>query len=158
MTAIRRFPPLPPPYPIPDWRRVEHWSSQFIPDWRALQRLGLNWRGVERNIAALCLYLQPSTPPPTPYVDPIPPKVTQSQGPRHARFFAWWGGRHPRIGRGSQPQKDKTQRNPRCGFCSSQHQVPTTKYLSIAILLHPFPSVTRELVHPHRTCLLRPSA
>jgi hypothetical protein len=147
MSAIPEISAPPPSLPIPDWRRVEHGhpsSSQIgvhFSDWGSI---GV---GLKRNIAALCLYLQPSTPPPTPYVDPIPPKVTQSQGPRHARFFAWWGGRHPRIGRGSQPQKDKTQRNPRCGFCSSQHQVPTTKYLLIAILLHPSCSVTRELVH-----------
>jgi hypothetical protein len=37
----------PPPWVIPDWRRLQGWLSQVIPDWRALQRSGLNWRKVE---------------------------------------------------------------------------------------------------------------
>jgi hypothetical protein len=152
--TIRRFPPLPPPCLSPDWRRVEHWSSQFIPDWRALQLLGLNWRGVERNIAALCLYLQPSTPPPTPYVDPIPPKVTQSRGPPTRRGFRVVGVEGTQeLAEGRNPKK--TKRN---GIPVADFALPDTKYLPIAILLHPSCSVTRELVHPHRTCLLRPSA
>jgi hypothetical protein len=40
--------PLPPPIPIPDWRRVERHASQTIPDWRVLQCLGLDWRRVQR--------------------------------------------------------------------------------------------------------------
>jgi hypothetical protein len=32
--------PLPPPQVIPDWRRLQRWSSQGIPDWRILQRMG----------------------------------------------------------------------------------------------------------------------
>jgi hypothetical protein len=143
----------PPPYPIPDWRRVEHWSSQFIPDWRALQRLGLNWRGVERNIAALCLYLQPST-------HPLPPMYTQfhprspNPGAPDTRGFRVMGVEGTQeLAEGRNPKK--TKRN---GIPVADFALPDTKYLPIAILLHPFPSVTRELVHPHRTCLLRPSA
>jgi hypothetical protein len=148
---------LPPPCPS----QIGVGLREFIP--RA-SRIGVHFSdwgsigvGLKRDVAALCLYLQPST-------HPLPPMYTQfhprspNPGAPDTRGFAWWGRRHPRIGRGSQPQKDKTQRNPRCGFCSSQHQVPTTKYLLIAILLHPSCSVTRELVHMHRTCLLRPSA
>jgi hypothetical protein len=100
----------------------------FIPDWRALQRLGLNWRGVDRNIAALCLYLQPGTPPLPPMYTQFHPRSPNPGAPDTARFSRGGGGRHPRIGRGSQPQKDKTQRNPRCGFCSSRHQVPVDRY------------------------------
>jgi hypothetical protein len=57
----------PPPRVIPSWRRLERPSSQSIPDWRAFELSGLDWRRVSF-----------APPPPTPYVHPIPPKVTQS--------------------------------------------------------------------------------
>jgi hypothetical protein len=38
----------PPPIPIPDWRRLERWSSQVIPDWRVLHQFDFNWRRVQR--------------------------------------------------------------------------------------------------------------
>jgi hypothetical protein len=44
------------------------------------------------HIVALCLDLQPTTPCPTPYVDPISPKDTQPDpmpGGPDTRAFAW---------------------------------------------------------------------
>src|SRR6476646_7274252 len=53
-------------------------------------------------------------PSPAPYVHPISPRVTQSQGPPTRALFAWWGGRHPRIGRGSQTPKAQNATGSRC--------------------------------------------
>jgi hypothetical protein len=55
ISAIPRSPS--PPLGIPDWRRLQGWSSQGIPDWRRLQPSGLNWRRVEAFGLANCQLL-----------------------------------------------------------------------------------------------------
>jgi hypothetical protein len=126
MTAIRRFPPLPPPCPS----QIGVGLREFIP--RASQ-IGVHFSdsgsigvGLKRDVAALCLYPSAEHPSPYPLCTPNSTQGHPIPGAPTRAVFAW-GRRHPRIGRGSQPQKDKTQRNPRCEFCSSQIP-PNTKY------------------------------
>jgi hypothetical protein len=42
-----RSPRPPPPSCIPDWRSVLRRHPRVIPDWRRLERLRLDWRGVD---------------------------------------------------------------------------------------------------------------
>jgi hypothetical protein len=51
----------------------------------------LGRRALSLILQPLCLYLQPGTPPPPPYVHPIPPKVTQStqESAEGRRYLTW---------------------------------------------------------------------
>jgi hypothetical protein len=41
----------PPPWVIPDWRRVERGHPKVIPDWREFGVFGMDWRRVEHGSA-----------------------------------------------------------------------------------------------------------
>ena len=112
-----------PPIPIPDWRRFQgcHPKSRQIGvafgDWDPIG-VGL------KNVAALCLYLQPGTLPPPPMSTHFHPRSPNP--PKNRQRVA--------------TQKHKTQRNPRCGFCCSQipsttYQVPVNRYPSASLSL-----------------------
>ena len=144
----------PPSLPIPDWRRVERVHPKSIPDLRALQRLGLNWRGVEKRRCSPLPVPSARHPPPPPMLTQFHPRSPNPGAPPTRRGFRVVGVEGTQeLAEGRNPKK--TKRN---GIPVADFALPDTKYLPIAVLLHPFPSVTRELVHPHRTCLLRPSA
>jgi hypothetical protein len=131
-----------PSLPIPDWRRVERVHPKGIPDWRVLQRLGLNWRGVEKR---RCSPLPvPSAEHPSPY--PLcTPNSTQGHpilGPPDTRGFRVVGvegtqesaeGRNPK----------KTKRN---GIPVADFALPNTKYQQ--------PSTCRSLSY----CILFPQS
>jgi hypothetical protein len=66
----------PPPWVIPDWRRFQRShpkSSQIGVDFSDFPSVGVGFA----RIATLCLYPSADHPPPSPYVHPFPPKVTQ---------------------------------------------------------------------------------
>jgi hypothetical protein len=131
-----------PPPPCPS--QIGVGLREFIP--RASQ-IGVHFSdwgsigvGLKRDVAALCLYLQPSTPPPTPYVHPIPPKVTQSWGPPTRAVFVWWGWKAPKNRqRVATPKRQNATESPLRILLfptpSTNNQVPADRYPTASLLL-----------------------